>query len=245
MLRGLLVNTAAFGGPALLTLGWLLWSDRTIGNDYPRYALEAALTLRFYTHVGVEPMWLPHLTGGIPMGGHAIAQAYHLPAWITSLLPGYWTGGALRWLSLRHVLLIAGLHAAYALTLRRALGLPAPTSYVLALAAVYNLRTLDLLRHHPGIEAMAYGHGLLLVGLLHLAAPSRSALVAIGALAYLLFSCGYPPSFPICSRPRSLAAGMAIGPGRWHWKRLLPAAGAALIDAAGAPHRVWFANGCG
>ena len=239
-----LLAAAAFAGPALLTLGWLLWSDWTIGNDYPRYPVEAALTLRFYTHLGLEPMWLPHLTGGIPMGGHAIAQAYHLPAWITSLLPGYWTGGALRWLSLRHLLLVAGLHVAWALTLHRGFGLPRMTSYVLGLAAVYNLRTLDLLRHHPGIDAMAYGHGLLLVGLLYLAVPTRAALALVAALAYLLLSCGYPPLLPyLFLAAVMVAGGMAIGPGRWPWTRLVPLSAAATIGALlAAPHWLWFAE---
>ena len=241
-LRSVLLGVTAFAGPPLLTLGWLLWSDRTIGNDYPRYAVEAALTLRFYPQAGVEPMWLPHLTGGIPMGGHAIAQAFHLPAWITSLLPGYWSGGALRWLSVRHLILIALLHAGWAVTLHRALGLPRGTSYVLALAAVYNLRTLDLLRHQPGIDALAYGQGLLLAGLLYLASPSGAALVASAALAYLLLSCGYPPLLPHLSLAAvMLAAGIAIGPGRWSWRKLPSLAGAWAVGALlAAPHWLWF-----
>ncbi len=72
--------------------GWLLIGPNTIGNDYPRVQPYGSQTLRFYTRHGIEPMWYPHLAGGVPIGFLPFAQYFHLPAWLSSELPGYWTG---------------------------------------------------------------------------------------------------------------------------------------------------------
>ena len=82
---------------ACLFLGWILVGPDRIGNDYQAFQVSQAMNFRFYQKMGVEPLWHPHITGGIPILGAALLQAFYLPAWITSHLPGYWSGNALDW----------------------------------------------------------------------------------------------------------------------------------------------------
>jgi len=153
----LLLGTLVAAAPLIMG-GWLLIGPNTIGNDYPRVQPYGSQTLRFYTRHGIEPMWYPHLAGGVPIGFLPFAPYSHLPAWPSSELPGYWTGNALLILSARHLLLLAGYHALLAWAASRLLGCGREWGALLGFALVYNLKTLDSLRYGPALEATVYGH---------------------------------------------------------------------------------------
>jgi len=191
----------------------MLWSPETLGRDYTVFPTRGALTFRSYTAVGLEPLFYPHQTGGIPVGGLFFAQYFHFPAWLTSQLPGYWDGEALPWFTLRHLLLLVvaqGLHYA---AWRRGIGLSRPAAYVISFLAVYNLRTLDNLRYGTAFEATVYAHAVVLLSALHVLAPSRLLLALVVVAGQLLVTCGYPVVVPFAGLaalllvPALLAAG--------------------------------------
>lgn len=190
--------------------GWMVWSPQTIGNDYQVYQVEAALNLRAYGHMGLVPMWFPHLTGGFPMGGLSLAQAWNAPAALSSLLPGYWTGGALLWMTARHLVLLALAHALHYAACRRLARLPKVASAFVAFAAVYNLRTLDELRYGPALDAAVYGHGVVILAAWQLVDPRRWRLAALVVLVQLLLTSGYPVLLPF-----QAIAGFALVPFAW------------------------------
>lgn len=184
--------------------GWLLIGPNTIGNDYPRVQIYGSQTLRFYTRHGIEPMWYPHLAGGVPIGFLPFAQYFHLPAWLSSQLPGYWTGDALLIHSARHLLLLAAYHALLAWAASRLLGCGREWGTLLGFPLVYSLKTLDSLRYGPALEATVYGHAAILLALEYQARPRRGILFFVGACVYLLVTCGYPALIPF-----ALLAGAA------------------------------------
>ena len=178
----------------------MLLSGRTIGNDYQKVQIWEAQILRFYHAEGLEPMW--HLTGGIPMAGLSMAQAFHSPAWVSSWYPGFWTGDALTPTTLRELLLFALGHAVYYFAVRSLLGVSPGAAYLLAFIAVYNSRNLDALRYGPALDATVYGHALILLAAAHLVRPSRTLLLLVACSSQLLLTSGYPVGLPAWSRSR-------------------------------------------
>ena len=239
MSRRLLLG-AGLGLPPLVLFGWMIFGHETLGRDYVVFPPQGALTFRSYTASGLEPLFYPHQTGGIPLGGLFFAQYFHFPAWLSSHLPGYWDGEALSWIILRHLLLLVvaqGLHYA---AWRRGVGLSPAAAYVISFLAVYNLRTLDNLRYGTAFEATVYAHAVVLLSALHVLAPSRLLLALAVVASQLLVTCGYPVVLPFAGLaallfvPALLAAG--CGPGL-----LLRRGGEAFLAAAlgallAAPH---------
>jgi hypothetical protein len=174
--------------------------------------------LRFMTAQGLEPMWYPHLTGGFPIGGLFFAQYFHAPAWITAHLPGFWSGEALRLVSVRHLLLLAAGHALFYASFRRANGLGTWQSYLLSFACVYHLRNLDALRYGAGIEGTLYGQAVVLLALLHVLGPSRASLAMLVPVSQLLLTCGYPVVLPFVA----LAALLASRSWGHRWRETAP-----------------------
>ncbi len=174
----------------------MLWSGSTLGGDYPEFQVRSALSLRAYELLGIEPMWYPHLSGGFPIGGLILAQYFHLPAWLQSHLPGYWSGSALLWMTARHLLLLAAMHAAFYRACRRLLGTSRGVSYLLSFLFTYNARTLDAFRYGPALDATAYGQIAMLLVVMHLAQPRRVWLVLLAGTTQLLLTSGYPPVIP-------------------------------------------------
>ena len=203
MMRGVRRPTryghASFWGTLALPFvffGWMLGGETTLGNDYVFYPVVGAQNLRFFTEHGIEPMWYPHQAGGFPIGGLFFGQYFHLPAWLTARLPGFWTGDALRWISLRHLLLFALLHGTFSLALRRLAGLSRVEGFLLALVSAYSLRTLDSLRYAIGLEAAVYAQVAALLAAVHVRRPSLALLVGVCVFTQLLLSCGYPVVIP-------------------------------------------------
>lgn len=228
--------------PPLVFLGWTVVGPLTLGNDYLHYNVRVPQTLRFYTGEGLEPMWYPHQTGGIPVGGLFYGQYFHLPAWISSRVPAFWQGDALRVLAARHLLLLVLAQAVYYLALRRAAGLDRGASWLVSLALVYNLRTLDAFRYGIALDAAVYTQAALLLSTLHLMQPSRWRLALITLSTQLLLTCGYPVLLPFAvlvalfALPALVRVGGAQSVVRRGSQALL-AAGAGVLLAA--PH--WLA----
>jgi len=239
MCRRLLL-AAGLGLPPLVLFGWMIFGHETLGRDYVVLPTRGALTFRSYTDSGLEPLFYPHQTGGIPVGGLFFAQYFHFPAWLTSRLPGYWDGEALRWFTLRHLLLLVVAQGIHYAAWRRGVGLSPAAAYVISFLAVYNLRTLDNLRYGTAFEATVYAHAVVLLSALHVLAPSRLLLALVVVASQLLLTCGYPVVLPFAGLaallfvPALLAAGCAPG-------LLVRRGGEALLAAAlgallAAPH---------
>lgn len=229
-------------------LGWLLVGPWTIGNDYPVYQVEAALNLRVYERLaGVEPLWYPHLSGGFPVGGLVLGQAYHPPAWISSHLPGYWSGHALDWIAARHLVLFAVLHGLLYRGARRLGGLGRGAAWLLSFVGAYNLRTLDALRYGMALDAVVYTIAVVvLAGELVLRGRAAAAFALVAAVA-LLLTCGYPVLVPFGAAAGVLVVGAcAVRAGvtmRVVAGRLATVAAACLAGALlAAPHLALFAE---
>jgi hypothetical protein len=194
--RARLALIAGVGLPPLVFLGWMVFGSRTLGNDYVIYPAQGAQSLRFLTGEGLEPMWYPHLTGGVPIGGLFFAQYFHWPAWLASHAPGFWSGEALRWIGVRQLLLLAAAQIVLFAAFRRGARLSAGESYLLSLVCVYQLRNLDALRYGIGLDGTVYAQAVVLVAGLHVLAPSPVLLALIVFAAQLLFTCGYPVIIP-------------------------------------------------
>ena len=171
----------------------------TLGNDYLFYPVQGAQSFRFLTGEGLEPMWYPHATGGLPIGGLFFAQYFHLPAWLTSYAPGFWAGEALRWISLRHLLLLAAAQALFYTAFRRGARLGPGESYLLSFVCVYQMRNLDSVRYGTGIEGVVYAQAVVLLGVLHVLEPSRVLLALAAVASQLLLTCGYPVAIPFAA----------------------------------------------
>jgi hypothetical protein len=222
--------------------GWILGGEVTLGNDYVIYPAAGALNLRFFTELGIEPMWYPHQSGGFPIGGLFFGQYFHLPAWLISRLPGFWTGEALRWISLRHLLLFALLQAVFYLGFRRAARLERTEAFLLSTVCTYSLRNLDALRYATALEATAYAQVAVLLALLHVYRPSPLLLLGVGLSTQLLLTCGYPVVIPFALLAAAFSVTVLVGTvgGRATLVRGGQAVGAALVGALlAAPH--WLA----
>ncbi len=239
-----LALAAGLGLPPLVLFGWMVFGPRTLGRDYVTLPVPGALTLRSYTTAGLEPLFYPHLTGGIPVGGLFFGQYFHFPAWLSSRLPGYWDGEALRWMTLRHLLLLVVAQGVHYAAWRRGIGLSPPAAYAASFLAIYNLRTLDSLRYATAFEATVYAHAVVLLSALHVLHPSRLLLALVVVASQLLLTSGYPVVLPFAVLavlllvPALLAAGR--GPGlvlRRGGEAFLAAALGALLAA---PHAFAF-----
>ena len=87
----------------------------------------------------------------IAIGGLFFGQYFHWPAWLTSHAPGFWTGGALLLISLRHLLLLGAAQALFYSAFRR--GAPARGGRELPL--VVRVRLPDA---QPGRSALRHRH---------------------------------------------------------------------------------------
>jgi hypothetical protein len=218
--------------PPLLLLGWM-FGDRTIGNDYQKVQIWETQSFRYYATEGLEPMWYPHLTGGVPIGAISLAQVFHWPAWLTSLSRGFWTGDALRPITARELLLFALAHAVYGLAIRSLVGLSPFAAYLVGFVCVYNARNLDSLRYGPALDATVYGHAAILLGAVHVVRPSWWRLVGLAVVGQLLFTSGYLVGLPFAALAAVVLLAAVFGrsclePGI-ALRRLGEVAGAALV----------------
>lgn len=180
-----------FVATALSCFGWILFSGQQIGNDYQAYQVSQAMNLRYFQKLGVEPQWHAYITGGIPIHGLALTQAFYLPGWLTSLLPGYWTGRALDWFSLRHLCLAMGGHFLFFILLRKFFSTTRLLAFLFSLVCFYQLRTLDSLRFGNAMDATVLAYGIVVAFALYTLKPSPKIGILIFLLTQLLFTASY------------------------------------------------------
>jgi|GEM_PF-1596454 len=178
---------------AISILGWLYDSPNIIGNDYPVYQLRYAQIYRFYTSLGLNPMWYPHLELGMPAGGLGMAQPFHLPGWLAAQIPTYWDGGGLRVIAVKHILLCAISHFTLFFGLTRFGSLKRWLAFVLAFLLVYQLRTLDAIRYGTFNDAYCYLLVSAVAGVHFLRSGSNLALVLTCVSLQLILTSGYQP----------------------------------------------------
>jgi hypothetical protein len=135
-------------------LWWLVpWlSGRTIGNDYPVYAIEYQLELLFSLHHGSYPLFVPGFHHGQSAAALSLGGLHHPIAWICGILPGYWDGHALAWNTLFRLVSL-GFAQLFLWRLLRGLRLPLWLAWLVSTVAVYNLRMLDMFRFAATLEA--------------------------------------------------------------------------------------------
>jgi len=72
-------------------------SNLSIGNDYQDYGIKEQMELLFSIKTGSFPLFAP----GYAMGQSSIAltwsQIFHPIAYLSYIMPGYWSGKALHW----------------------------------------------------------------------------------------------------------------------------------------------------
>jgi hypothetical protein len=128
------------------------WS---LGNDYVDFMLPYQQELQLPWALGQWPLWVPGYAGGQTAAALSFGQFFHPLAQAAAHLPGYWDGAAWHWNTLLRLATLALVHWALFAWFRRLTG--DGWAFVLALAAVYNLRTLDCLRYGSALEAMTGG----------------------------------------------------------------------------------------
>jgi hypothetical protein len=229
--------------PPIVLLGWTVLGPFTLGNDYLIYPVQGIQSLRFLTGEGLEPMWYPHTTGGVPIGGLFFAQYFHLPAWLTSRAPGFWGGDALRWISLRHLLLLVVAQSVFYTAFHRGARLGPGQSYLLSFVCVYQLRTLDALRYGIGLDGAVYSQAVVLLAGLHVLAPSRVRVALVVVATQLLSTCGYPVTIPFAALAAILGLPVlvrAVGPPAVLGRGLQAAAAALVGLLLAAPNWLGF-----
>lgn len=168
-------------------------SDLTLGTDYINYHIHHQLDLMFSIKSGSFPLFAPECFYGQSSAAYTQAQAYHPVAYLTAILPGYWQGYSLEWLTfLRLTTLAICQLAAYACFLR----FISNRLMALTLSAVvtYNLSMLVLFWNGSALEAYTGFLFLCFSSTAYLFSPTKikGPLLIIFSTYWLLTS-GYPP----------------------------------------------------
>jgi hypothetical protein len=177
---------------ATLILGWMLFSPFTLGNDYQAFQVQYGMIPRFYELQGIFPMWYPHLEGGVPIGIFTMGQSFHLPAWIISRIPGYWSGNIVRLMTWKHAFaFLLGLLLSFHFLKKTCTRLPAWIALACCTTLIFNLRSLDAMRYGTYIDAAMFMHMLVLSFMLFLRWPRYWGFLALIAETQLLMTAGY------------------------------------------------------
>ncbi len=185
-------------GIALLQPFLLLWflvpwlSGRSIGNDYPVYAIEYQMELMLSVFHGSYPLYVPGFHHGQSAAALSLGGLHHPIAWVCAVLPGYWQGWALDWNTLFRLVTLGLAHACVWRLLRR-LGLPLWLGWALSTLALYNLRMLDLFRFAATFEAWTGTFFLIAAaGWYWLDRRNRLAPLAVALASWWLLCSGHP-----------------------------------------------------
>lgn len=164
----------------------------TIGNDYTKFPLQQQLELMFSVANGSFPLYAPGFSGGQTSAAATLGQLWHPLTHLAAMMPGYWQGLALDWITALRIVSLAATHAVLFTVLAR-LQLGSTLAFVLSLITVYNLRMLDLFRYGASLESWT-GFLLLSASLIHLSSAHQSNRGRAGvafATAWLVLS-GHP-----------------------------------------------------
>jgi len=135
---------------------------------------------------------MPGFAGGHSTAAMTLGQLYHPLPWISSIMPGYWTGLSLEW-STAFRLLSLGLAQLALFKLCRRLHLSPLLAFLVTFPVVYNLRMLDSFRYGASLES--YVAMLLIVaaaGFVFLDSRAKRPVVFLGFSTYLLVVSGHP-----------------------------------------------------
>lgn len=164
----------------------------SIGNDYQVFWIQQQMYLQFSIHQGTFPLYAPGFVGGWTASGLTLGQVWHPISWVSSHLPGYWSGYALQISTILRLLSLGGTHLVLFRLLQR-LRLSMVLAFIISFITVYNLRMLDLFRYGTPFESyIAY---LLLCTLLvcHYITPTkRLGPLGIAVATWLLVVSGHP-----------------------------------------------------
>jgi hypothetical protein len=173
---------------------WLMpfVASLTFGTDYPCYTLEPQMELMFGLWTGTWPLYVPGFSGGLTASGLTLSQIYHPISYLSSFMPGYWTGQALEWHTFWRLASLGGMHLILLLFLRR-LGVLPLFAFLLSFITLYNQRMSNLFGLGASLENYT-AHMLLCVAVCwHAIQPTRrfGPLVMVAA-TYLLVTGGHP-----------------------------------------------------
>lgn len=168
--------------------GWL-------GNDYDFTAILQPLLYRFYEYQGIEPVWYPHVSGGVPIGTYFFAQPYHLPSFLLSRLAWYGDGGLKILFALKHIFYLSVLHFMAWSRFDRVLP-KSPWAFLLAAVLIFNLRILDAVRYGIYIDTLFYMTLMICAAIEVLRCPSWWKTSALAFFVYLFLTSGYTALFP-------------------------------------------------
>lgn len=167
-------------------------SPHTLGNDYGMFVPAMQMELQFALRTGTAPLFVPGFTGGQPAGALTVGQLLHPITHLAARMPGYWSGHVLDVLTLLKLISLGLTHWVVFRFLRR-LWLEPMLAWLVAFAAVYNLRMLDSFRYNIALES--YTALMLLcasLGYLFLQPESRWPRLAVVLCAFLLVASGHP-----------------------------------------------------
>lgn len=197
---GLVLNlrwVGAFCLCALGVMGWMAFGPWTLGNDYQIYQVVYAQIYRYYLTLGIEPMWYPHLEGGIPFGLFASDQSFNILGWLTSHIPAYWTGSAINLVAYKDLALLALAQGFSFYFLRRTCPkIPSWITFLISFILIYQARTLDATRYGTYLDAFVFGHCLALSYLLFLETPTVPLFLALVVFTQNLMTAGYETMIP-------------------------------------------------
>lgn len=165
----------------------------TLGTDYINYHIYHHLELMFSIKTGSFPLFAPECFYGQSAAAYTQAQIYHPITWLAALMPGYWCGYSLDWITLFRLLSLGCCQILLFRYLLKINAEPRP-AFLISLITVYNHRTLALFWHGCALEAYT---GMIVlctaVGSYYLTPHrKRHALLVIFA-TYWLVTSGYPP----------------------------------------------------
>jgi hypothetical protein len=173
---------------------WMLpfASNWTIGNDYQIYGIENQMELLFSAKTGTFPLYVPGFAGGQSASAFTLGQIFHPITWAAAILPGYWDGKALEWITLLRLFSLAAAQFSLFSFLRK-IKLSPFWAFMISAVTVYNLRMLDLFRYSASLESWT-GH-LMLVSAIGCFCINKSKwhspLFIVGA-TYWLITSGHP-----------------------------------------------------
>lgn len=122
-----------------------------LGTDYVNYHVYHQLDLLFSVKNGSFPLYAPACYYG-QASVYPHAQLYHPLGYLASLMPGFWRGYSLEWLTLFRLISLAFCHFCLFCFLRR-MSLDRLMAFVVSLITVYNLRMLDIFWNAVALEA--------------------------------------------------------------------------------------------
>src|SRR6056297_924690 len=132
---------------------WMLpfVSGQMLGTDYINYHVFHQLDLLFSIKTGSFPLYAPACYYG-QSSVYPHAQLYHPLGYLASLMPGFWNGCSLEWLTLFRLLCLGICHFCLFRFLRK-MNLHPPAAFLISLITVYNLRMLALFWNVIALES--------------------------------------------------------------------------------------------